>query len=102
MNVIKHIEDALEKGNSPYTIQDVLMANINGRLFLNVGKHMSSSYWENNGRMEVVHVGGTWNYADARVQIDAMIKEAKKRGIPWVWSGRKGWTRFLKKEGFKP
>lgn len=104
MNVIAHIEDALRRGKSPFTVQDVLEAYVNGNLVLCVGTKMSGSCWvRDDGRgpaVEVVHVGGDWDRDEARDMFDTMKAEAARRGLPYRWSGRKGWARFLRKEGF--
>ena len=101
-DVETHIQAALKRGNSPYTLRDVLGAFWRGDLRLLIASRMTASLWIEDGRVHIVHVGGEWNHEDARWLIDRMKDYCRETGKPWTWSGRKGWVRFLRMKGFKP
>ena len=98
-NIVADIETALKRGCSPFSIQDVLKAHFHGNLHLVLGKHMTASYWERMGKLEIVHVAGEWHDDEAKMMYEAFEDAAKARGLETTWSGRKGWQRFLKMKG---
>jgi hypothetical protein len=98
MNVCTHIETALVRGGSPYTLDFVLHELWAGALKLWIGDHMSASAWiRDDGIAEIVHVGGQWDDDDARWMLDGLKAWCAEKGTTWAWRGRAGWVRFLKR-----
>jgi len=97
MNVTTHIESALIRGGSPYSLAFVMQEFYAGALRLWIGSKMSASAWiRDDGLAEIVHVGGHWDGDDARWMLDGLEDWCREKGTSWTWTGRRGWVRFLK------
>jgi hypothetical protein len=83
----------------PWTVAQAFGMLGRGELRLWVGEHMSSSAFVADGVVKIMHVGGSWDDAEARWMLDGLQEYAAEKGLPWQWAGRLSWPRFLKMKG---
>ncbi len=95
MRLVDHIQAALVRGRSEFTLAQIMDLVYSGRVRVMIGDHMSCSWMPSTG--EIVHVGGSWDQAEARWMWDTFASETETQS----WDGRKGWRRFLRLKGFK-
>ena len=101
MNVIEHLERALDRSGSPYSLSDVLEWNALGLVSWRQRGELSGSWMKFEGALEVLHLGGKWTDEAGLALFEEFRQEAERLGLPMRVRGRKGWRRFLAKRGVK-
>jgi len=101
-DVIEHMEAALRRGGSRFTMDDLMRWLYQGHLQVVVTETMSASWLLYNGIVEIGHMGGKWNSDDVRWMIGRMKKWMADHGLTeWRYAGRPGWPRFLQLKGIE-
>lgn len=95
LDIEAHVRQALDRGGSPYTVDDVFRALWRGQLRLIIGRKMSASAWVRQGVPEIVHIAGDWDAGDVGDFCRAWEELCQQAGRRGVWNGRKGWERFI-------
>ena len=99
-NVAAHIEAALVRGNSRYTMDDFMGWLYQGELHVAVTETMSMSWLLYDGIVEIGHTAGKWNTDDFLWMLGRMKSWMADQGLTeWRYEGRPGWDRFLKMKG---
>ena len=96
------IDHAMKRGNSPYTALTVIGWLRSGQGHFAACGDMTASVWfRPDGVAEIGHISGTWNDSDATWLYRCLMRELRDRGLTdWVFKGRKGWERFLRRKGW--
>ncbi|MGB0662074.1 MAG: hypothetical protein ACPGNV_18105 [Mangrovicoccus sp.] len=96
----EQIVTALERGNSPYSLLDIIGWLETGQAGFAATENMSASWVQMGDCIEVGHIGGRWSDEDFEWLYSAMLRDMARRGVTqWRWGGRRGWPRFLKMKG---
>ena len=100
IDIVDHIEQALERGCSKYRIEFVIKLLTTGNLSVFVADHMSASVRLHKGQAQIVHVAGDWNKADVKWLRIRLYRQMVKWNVTSVrYEGRDGWGRFLQMKG---
>ena len=97
------ISKALRRANSPYSFEDWMGWLRSGQVEMAVAPCLHGSIWFNpDDTPEVAHISGKWCPECVQWLQERMMDAADARGVDFIEiNGRRGWARFLSKEGVK-